>query len=159
MADIDRDQQDIARSSGPDSQVSLEDAAINPASDLTGVADLFDQADVERSYEGTVKISVLAHSIPQMLRFVDDICQRPEFRLLEMRGSGTDRGQRTGGPGHQPYVVRWQDRCESGHSRFSIRAEELQALHGQAPGAYVVRLEHGDQHRHARLAEGYQCVG
>ncbi|MFQ6026116.1 MAG: GspE/PulE family protein [Dehalococcoidia bacterium] len=49
------------------------------------------EGTVERSYEGTVKLSVLAHDIHRMLRFVDEMDQTPEFRLLGMTGSGTDR--------------------------------------------------------------------
>ena len=45
----------------------------------------------DRTYEGTVKLRVEAPSLRQMLQFVDEVCQRPELRLLKLAGNGHGR--------------------------------------------------------------------
>ena len=45
----------------------------------------------DQTYEGTVKLCVEAPSLRQMLQFVDEICQRPEMRLLKLVSNGQQR--------------------------------------------------------------------
>ena len=42
----------------------------------------------DRIYEGTVQLRVEAPSLMQMLQFVDEVCHRPELRLLKLVGNG-----------------------------------------------------------------------
>ena len=50
-------------------------------------------ADITDLYEGTVTLSVIATgSMQHVVRFVDDLCQHPEFRMLRMTGNPNQDG-------------------------------------------------------------------